>query len=225
MIWRLQMLVRRLLEFICRWPSSFHRWLLWMPGLNVPEGKHWIWRWLAGVLLATVDLTPLPLCYETLLEWVKMRSRPLRPDEVELIRSIFGSALRTELITMDPDALPARRKTTTAYVSFHTIQFSGDLHPATLIHEGVHVWQYQHWGSIYISEALWAQHWGGGYNYGGTDRLAATLKTGGLRQFNFEQQAEIIEDYYRSTVGLPLQWALPGPDTTRLLQQYKNQLV
>lgn len=224
MRWRLWMFARRLHEFIWRWPARFLHWWLWLIGLNVPQGKHRSWRWLAGVLLATVDLTPLPLCYETILEWVKRRSRPLRPDEVEIIRSIFGKALRPELITLDPDALPARRKTTTAYVSFHTIQFYRILHPVTLVHECVHIWQYQHWGSIYISEALWAQHWGGGYNYGGTDRLSANLETGGLSAFNFEQQAEIIEDYYRFTAGLPLQWSFPGAETGSLLQQYKNQL-
>jgi hypothetical protein len=61
-----------------------------------------------------------------------------------------------------------------------------------------HIWQYKKHGSCYITEALYAQRWGGGYNYGGE---AALLKNSnvGMKAFNFEQQAEIVEDYYRSS--------------------------
>lgn len=68
-----------------------------------------------------------------------------------------------------------------------------------LIHELVHVWQYQHFGAVYIGKALKAQKSKEGYNYGGMENLYhQMLKGNTLTHFNFEQQAEILEDYYRA---------------------------
>ena len=55
--------------------------------------------------------------------------------------------------------------------------------------------------------------------------LKLKLEKGGLKAFNFEQQAEIIEDAYRYAAGLPLQWADSGPETGTLLLAYKDQLL
>jgi hypothetical protein len=78
---------------------------------------------------------------------------------------------------------------------------------------------------VYISEALWAQRWGGGYNYGGLAPLLHYSQGKGLSAFNFEQQADIIEDYYRWTQGLPLQWALNVPGIGEVMEKYRNELV
>ena len=62
----------------------------------------------------------------------------------------------------------------------------------------MHIWQYQRFGSVYIFRALWAQNSTNGYDYCGVVGLMDNLKSEkGLLNFNFEQQAEIIEDYYK----------------------------
>jgi hypothetical protein len=65
-----------------------------------------------------------------------------------------------------------------------------------LIHELVHVYQYERAGSRYLIEALAAQR-GEGYDYAGPDGLKAARSAGRcLADFNREQQAQILQDYY-----------------------------
>ena len=96
-------------------------------------------------------------------------------------------------------------------MSFHTINFDTEIPDPILVHEMVHIWQYGQIGAAYISEAFWAQKWGGGYNYGGLEPLKMHSDGLKLKAFNFEQQADIIEDYYRWTQHIPLQWAANDP--------------
>jgi hypothetical protein len=181
-------------------------------------------RWFCGMLLLAVDLTPLVLIYSTIKDFVKRRTRQMTSDEVLIMRSVFEKSIPTNLITLDPDAGPVRKGKTSAYVSFFTINYYQTLPPHLLIHELMHVWQYVHSGSVYISESIWAQRWGGGYNYGGLAPLQLYSEGKGLSAFNFEQQADIIEDYYRWKNGLPLQWALHVPGVGDVLEKYKSEL-
>jgi Domain of unknown function (DUF4157) len=66
---------------------------------------------------------------------------------------------------------------------------NGDM--AWLIHELGHVAQYTHVGLQYLGEAIHAQATGG-YDYGG----GAALVGKNLGDFNREQQADILRDYY-----------------------------
>jgi hypothetical protein len=64
---------------------------------------------------------------------------------------------------------------------------------STLVHEMVHVWQYQHGGWGYVPDSLWAQTFGGGYDY------VKPLRQGkAWRKMNPEQQAHMIADAHRS---------------------------
>src|SRR6187399_926096 len=157
MLWRIQQFAQRLLSFIIRWPLSLWRWLLWLLWIKSPGGKNSFLRWLAGLLLLSIDLTPAILIIETLLDLVKWKTRPLNAHEKEIALSVFGTHLPLHLIAFDPDSIPVKRKRTMAYVSFHTIHASPTLQDHIFIHELVHVWQYHRVGSAYISEALWAQ--------------------------------------------------------------------
>lgn len=68
-----------------------------------------------------------------------------------------------------------------------------------LLHEVTHVWQFQHMGWPYLFKALWAQARYGSnvYNYGGAQGLIEHRAEGlTLFDFNLEQQAHIVEDYY-----------------------------
>ncbi len=156
---------------------------------------------------------------------MKWKTRPLSNHEREIAQSVFGSHLPLQLIAFDPSSIPVRKKKTTAYVSFYTINASPVLQDYIFIHELVHIWQFHHYGSAYISESVWAQRWGGGYNYGGEEPLKKHIEGRGLQAFNFEQQADIIEDYYRWKNGMALQWVLNVPDIGTLLEHYKNELV
>ena len=63
----------------------------------------------------------------------------------------------------------------------------------------VHIWQYQLFGAVYIYFAWKAQISKEGYDYGKAQALVAGVKNSKLfYEFNFEQQAEIIQDYFCS---------------------------
>jgi hypothetical protein len=188
------------------------------------RGRNKFVRWLAGLILLILDLTPITLFYETILDWIKWKTRPLTVAEKEICVFVFGSTIDWNLVGLDPRSLPAIKKRTVAYVSFHTINFDSTLPDQTLVHELVHVWQYLQYGAAYISESYWAQKWGGGYNYGGLEPLKMYSDGLLLKAFNFEQQADIIEDYYRWSKNIPLQWALSVPGIGDVLTKYASEI-
>lgn len=222
--WRIKMLGGRLLEFIMVWPARVWRLLSWLLWIRSPRGKHAVPRWITGLILLSVDLTPMILAYETILDWIKWNTRPLTKDEKEVAKSVFGEDFPVPLISVDSSSFPVRKKWTAAYVSFHSVNYHQVIPLPIFVHELVHIWQYRRYGSAYISEAIWAQKWGGGYNYKGIEALQKYSQGKGLAAFNFEQQADIIEDYYRWKNGLPLQWAVNTPGIGHVLEFYKKQL-
>ena len=91
--------------------------------------------------------------------------------------------------------------------------------------ELVHIWQYERFGSVYIYYALMAQKSLMGYNYGGASALSDAINTGKqLKDFNFEQQGDIIEDYYRIKNGYSPTWGLGDQSKLAVYEHFANQL-
>ncbi len=222
--WRIKVFFLRLLNYLLHIPDRFFHLLKWMFWITTIRGKQKIPRWIAGIILLTIDISPLPLFYETILDWLKWKTRPLSDKEKEIIKFIFEINIPSRLIGLDPHSIPAIKGKTVAYVSFHTVNFNGEIPDTTLVHEMVHIWQYGQYGAAYISEAFWAQKWGGGYNYGGLEPLKMYSDGLRLKAFNFEQQADIIEDYYRWKNNIPLQWAENVPGVGEVLTKYIVEL-
>ena len=68
-----------------------------------------------------------------------------------------------------------------------------------LVHELTHCWQYQHLGWKYLFKALRAQfrEKENAYDYGGADGLVKSRQKGvQFKQFNPEQQGNIVQAYY-----------------------------
>jgi hypothetical protein len=107
-----------------------------------------------------------------------------------------------------------------AFTLFHTINFpkkSGDSREELdiVVHELVHVFQFEKIGSLYIPQALRAQM-NEGYGYGGWEQLAQDWANGKrFRDFNREQQGQIAQDYY----NLVISPHLPTDDPVRLAYQ------
>ena len=104
-----------------------------------------------------------------------------------------------------------------AFTTFRTINLPLTGHHSRsqtdlIVHELVHVYQYERVGSIYIWEALRAQRTGG-YQYGGPQQLVLDRSDGKrLKDFNREQQGQIAQDYYDDVVDK----RLADDDPTRL---------
>ena len=198
MFWKIKAFVLRLLEFILRWPYRFFRFMASLFFMDRPRGRFIFLRYVTNLFFKVIDLTPIPLFIETILDIIKWKTRPLTTNEKKVVESVFGHSIWYSLIGLDPDSWPVKKGKAMAYVSLHTINFQKDIPDHILVHEMTHIWQYKKHGSCYITEALYAQRWGGGYNYGGEEALLKN-STVGMKAFNFEQQAEIVEDYYKSS--------------------------
>jgi hypothetical protein len=180
-----------------------------------PKLVHW-WQDFAFLLL---DLVALPEVYETCCDFGKWNTRPLSPLERKLAESVFGNALQLDKICLDDRAKIGCKKRKIVYVSFFTVNAWGRIQPATFIHELVHIWQYQKMGAAYMTNALRAQKTKEGYNYGGSKALKEAMeKRAKITDFNLEQQADIVADYYAIREGLKPVW---GKGTSADLPAYQ----
>ena len=93
-----------------------------------------------------------------------------------------------------------------AFTTFRTINLPrtgghSREHVELLIHELVHVYQFETVGSIYIYEALRAQQTEG-YLYGHWPQLAIDRENGmHFKDYNREQQGQIAQDYQIQVIG------------------------
>ncbi len=152
-----------------------------------------------GFVCWTGQFLLLDFLYETTANLLKRDCRPLSPREIETGKQVFGDTIRWDLVMVDEKAGTTRRKDAVrAYVSFNTINYDGTPDDETLIHELIHIWQYQRFGAVYIAKALAAQKTAEGYDY---TRYENWRSAGSLLDFNAEQQGEIAVDYYRTLNG------------------------
>ncbi len=155
-------------------------------------------------MLQVLDLFGVPELFAFLWRAVTHAS-PLTGDEIVAATSVLGPlALRFQDIRVAQGGvlrLIFRRNGGRAFATFHTVNlpttgYHERLNVAILFDELVHVYQYERAGSRYFAEALLAQH-EAGYDYGGTEALQEARAHGKhLRDFNREQQAQIVQDYY-----------------------------
>ena len=167
----------------------------------------WLWK--------IFDLLKCPAVFQFVWRPLTRTSR-LTEAEIATISQVLG-----------PDGVPYRkvcisegrilsvifnRNRDRAFTLFRTINLPAQgRHSRSnldlLIHEMVHVIQFEVAGSIYIWQALRAQR-NGGYSYGGWNQLADDWHRGlRLKDYNREQQGQIAGDYYSEVVepGLPVE--------------------
>lgn len=188
--------------------------------------------WFSVILLWGMESTILTLellgfgeLYETLNDFIKYPSRPLTSEEIALAKTVFEHTIDYDFIRIDERAHIGPRFYHFCYVSFHIINSWQAMHPHILIHELVHVWQYQRLGAIYMLRALIAQHSHCGYDYGGASALKERRKKGeSLLDFNLEQQGDIITDYFLLKSGYRPQWGNGTLKDLPLYQSYVEDL-
>jgi hypothetical protein len=103
----------------------------------------------------------------------------------------------------------------------------------TLIHKLGHVWQYQHGGAEYIPNALQAQGESLVFTLGLDDTYnwrRAVLQQKEWKDWNAEQQAEAMEDYYKAQQRIQAAEAAgqsPAPEdeqTVKTLERYVSKV-
>lgn len=176
-------------------------------GSLVDRPVHKVFYWLAEVVIAFLELLGIGEIYETICDFLKPSTRPLFAWEIAMAKSIFGNSINYQRVRIDESAYLGPKQNHFCYVSFYIINSWGQMQNSTLIHELVHVWQYENMGAVYIPRALWAQTTREGYNYGGKDNLKLSImKNKTLYDFNLEQQGDIISDYFQLKNGYSTRW-------------------
>ena len=154
--------------------------------------------WFSDLFFYILDIFAVPEVHQLLNRLIKWNIRPLAENETNIGKEIFGDSIDFSIVRIDEQARLGTKKIALAYVSFNTINYRKKIKNEIFIHELMHIWQYQHFGSMYIGRAIKAQRSKEGYDYGGVANLYKVLLRGGsLLEFNFEQQADIVEDYYK----------------------------
>ena len=220
---KVQGLVEREIQYIKDFPSRVGR---TATDLFSDELWNNFGEWSLKNAINIGELAALPEGAETLFDVIKPNTRPLDDGEKNIARSVFGNSINLDIVRIDESSFSVllgfllKSEQPRPFTSFNTINTLLRIDEATLIHELTHVWQYQHGGAIYIPEALAAQQSSGltgkyppgineddisGYRYGGYTELEKRMAHGGkLSDFtygenkpNHEQQAKIVEEYYK----------------------------
>ncbi len=158
--------------------------------------------WFSDLIFYIFDCLGFGEMFTIILFILFARSRSLTSSEIKLIRPLFGDSIRYNDVLIISGSNTWIKKYAHAFVLFNTIHHHGELLNHILLHEMVHVYQYQHFGSMYIGRALLAQHFGEGYEYGSSIGLYNAMISGKkFTDFNFEQQGQIVEDYYLNYCG------------------------
>lgn len=181
--------------------------------------------WWIELFLYVLDMVGVGEVYETLADIIKFNTRPLTEGEKKVARKLFNKSINIRRIRVDEFAFFGPRSHKFAYVSGYTINSWGELSESLFVHELVHVWQYVEMGSVYIPRALKAQYSTDGYDYGGTVPLMRAVNAGtGLKEFNLEQQGDIVADYYRLANGHVPRWSNGGEEDIWIYEKLIHQL-
>jgi hypothetical protein len=155
-----------------------------------------------GLVIAKIlDICAFPEIVEYLWQIIKLDTRSLTEIEQQEAKSIFKNRINYRNVYIDEASfiawLAAKLKKCSGMgvATFHTINFNRKLDTAAgnsdmkwLIHELTHVAQMEHTGSQYLVEAFHAQA-SEGYKYRPGEKKH-------FREYNREQQACIVADYY-----------------------------
>lgn len=168
----------------------------------------WIWEghlrgavWVGRLIAKLFDLRTYPEILDLLWQIIKFNTRTLTSIEEQEARSVFMNSINYWQVRIDEYSLIALigakiSSSGMGVTTFHSINFNRKINTAAgnedmiwLIHELTHVAQMEHVGSQYIGEAVYAQATEG-YDY------TPSAKSH-LSDYNREQQASIVENYYK----------------------------
>ena len=122
--------------------------------------------------------------------------RDLTGAEIAELRKVYGDSIDYSKVRVKEGSSGLFSLTGRPFTHGDTIYVPKDSLPLAtdvLVHEMGHVWQHQHGGTDYMSEALWAQFVGDGYDF---EKGISQGKS--WSELNPEQQAELLQTAYRN---------------------------
>ena len=179
----------------------------WKDEANNSSHASVVLLWMAELFIFILEILGIGEFYETITDFLKTKTRPLADWEINLAKSIYDNSINYKLVRIDETAWAGPKQYHFCYVSFNLINSWKRMANHILIHELMHIWQYQKIGAIYMVRALVAQHTKMGYNYGGITAIHKKIaKEETLLDFNFEQQADVMTDFFLLQQGFAPQW-------------------
>jgi hypothetical protein len=163
---------------------------------QIPRSEWYDWP--VDFLFYLQDLLFCPEIYTTALVITKSELRPVNDLEEYLIQEIYKDTIDSRFILINDHTTSFIKKYAYAFVTYNTIHFDKEISEPIVVHELMHIYQYQKFGSVYLYRCAKAQLSKYNYDYGGVERLSIGLEKGKtIFHYNFEQQAMIVEDYFR----------------------------
>lgn len=187
-------------RYMIRWKRFLRHLLypLWKHPLHLSVKSPYVY--VGDLFYYILDLIFISDLYITINKIIKPNIRKLNETELLIANSFYGGKINFEDVIIDDKSWFLTRKFNFAYVSFNLINYWDNIADHVFIHELIHIHQYDKFGIVYIFRALLAQSSKEGYNYGGHQGLKKAIKDNkSFYDFNFEQQAAIIEHYYLIT--------------------------
>ena len=126
-------------------------------------------------------------------------ARSLTQDEVDFAKSIYGNRINYSILKINTRSKFSKHFHT-VFVTGHVINYhSIHISQALMVHELMHVYQYEQVGIVYIPRCLFAQASIQGYDFGKLeDHQDILIGSRAIKKLNYEQQAEFVETMYRS---------------------------
>jgi hypothetical protein len=153
--------------------------------------------WFLDLPFYLIELVGIYEVYLLVRFLIYPKLRPLNLEEKIIIQEVFPYKLNMDLMWINEHDRLFTKHFAHAYVVGNIINYNEKITEKVFVHECVHVCQYQTFGLVYISRALRAQFSKEGYDYGGLYGVSRALAVGKKYiDFNFEQQAQIVEDFY-----------------------------
>lgn len=181
-----------------RWKRLFYHFFQLLPGVKPAIPRTRWYDWPGDLVYYLIDVLYIPEWYSLLSVLFRNNLRFANELEEYLIAEYFEGLVDKRFVLFNDGASALVKKFAHALVTFNIIHFDKELSEPIIVHELVHIYQYQKYGSVYLYRALQAQLSKNTYDYGGSENLASgILKGKTIYDYNFEQQASIVEDFFR----------------------------
>jgi hypothetical protein len=158
------------------------------------------------------DLIGVPELVNYVQGRLKYNARPLNSYEMSLAESIFKQSMTLAKVRIDEQSKIGTRGGKYAFVTYYYVNSLGVLSLPILIHELVHVLQFEQSGSPYAFRNMIAHLFPGTYDYGGLEKIQSIVNDPlELHGLNYEQRADIFSDYCLLLMGYKPEWGQADP--------------
>jgi len=163
---------------------------------DINKNRTW-WLWPIELIILIFDIMGMPDFIMQARLIIRPGIRSLNDRERQLIIDFYGDLSFLDKIWLNSYDMFHFRRFAHAFVFHDSINYHNSITDSVLIHEIMHVIQYHLAGSVYITRALRAQRSDEGYQYGGPEVLYHNMLSGkSIWNYNYEQQAQIMQDLY-----------------------------